>query len=138
MSQPNADLGTDGSGAIDPGPTDSTGPSSGAVGVQSAGLSSEKSIDVSASSQTGPIHIVNIGFSPKYFEVCINIGNYAIRHHEINISHVTSDSELFELIWDKYNESRGIGLRRLFLRPRNVHFVMVSVPRPLLSPSISY
>lgn len=43
-------------------------------------------------------HTVNISFSPKYFEICINISNYAIDHHEIDFSRVTSDNELFELI----------------------------------------
>lgn len=56
----------------------------------------------------------------------MNIGNYAIDHHEIDISNVESDSELFSRIWDRYNSSRGYGLRRIFLRPRNVDFVMVS------------
>jgi hypothetical protein len=72
-------------------------------------------------------YIVEIDLSPKYFEDCVNIGNYAISHHDIDISHVTSDGELFEMIWERYNSSRGVGLRRLFLQPKNVHFVMVSV-----------
>jgi len=106
----------------------SMGPSPELEGVQSASSSSQKPTNVSNPSLSGATHIVNIAFSPKYFEVCVNIGNYAIDHHEIDISRVNSDSELFELIWDKYNSSRSIGLRRLFLRPRNVHFVMVSAP----------
>jgi hypothetical protein len=69
---------------------------------------------------------VNIAVSVGYFEVCVSKGNHAIDHHEIDISRITSDSELFELIWDKYNISRGSGLRRVFLRPRDVNFVMVS------------
>jgi hypothetical protein len=68
---------------------------------------------------------VDIAVSVGYFEVCVSKGNHAIDHHEIDISRITSDSELFELIWDKYNVSRGRGLRRVFLRPRDVNFVMV-------------
>ncbi|OCK74193.1 hypothetical protein K432DRAFT_398289 [Lepidopterella palustris CBS 459.81] len=62
-----------------------------------------------------------------YFEVCTNIGNYAVGHFEIDISEVCTDGELFEKIWDTYNQSRGFGIRRLFLRPRDVHFVMFSI-----------
>jgi hypothetical protein len=104
----------------------STEPSSRLGGVQSGSINRQNPTRVSDHAVSGATHIVNIDFSPKYFEVCVNIGNYAIDHHEIDISRVTSDGELFELILDKYNSSRGIGLRRLFLRPQNVHFVMVS------------
>jgi hypothetical protein len=127
MSRPTANPDTRGSGAIQVGPLQSTASPLGLGDVRFAGSSSQtptKALNPSLSEAT---HIVNI-FPPRYFEVCINIGNYAIDHHEIDISRITSDSELFELIWDKYNSSRGIGLRRLFLRPRSVHFVMVSAP----------
>jgi hypothetical protein len=69
--------------------------------------------------------VVNIISPLKYFEVCVSIGNHAIDHHEVDISRISSDSELFEMIWDKYNISRGISLRRFFLRPSDVDFVMV-------------
>ena len=80
----------------------------------------------SVSNSLGSIapHVVDIRISPKYFEVCVNIDNNDIDHHEIDISDVDSDGELFQRIWEKYNSKRGI-LRRLFLRPRDVHFVMV-------------
>ncbi|KAL1801088.1 hypothetical protein ACET3X_001430 [Alternaria dauci] len=71
--------------------------------------------------------VVEINSPLKYFEVCVSTGNHAIDHHEVDISRISSDSELFEMIWDKYNISRGIGLRRLFLRPSDVNFVMFSV-----------
>jgi hypothetical protein len=61
---------------------------------------------------------------PTYFEVCTNIGNYAVGHFELDISEAATDGELFEKIWNIYNQSRGFGIRRLFLRPRDVHFVM--------------
>ncbi|KAJ8116403.1 hypothetical protein OPT61_g2161 [Boeremia exigua] len=65
----------------------------------------------------------------EFFEVCVSVGNHAIDHHEIDISRVDSDSELFELVWDRYNISRGRGLRRLFLRPSDVNFVMFYISR---------
>lgn len=70
-------------------------------------------------------HTINVKILPKFFEVCINIGNHEIRHQELDITDVTTDAELFSMIWQKYNASRGIGFRRLFLKPRNVHFVLV-------------
>ncbi|KAI8930890.1 hypothetical protein NX059_011905 [Plenodomus lindquistii] len=80
--------------------------------------------------QTGASDVVvNIAAPAKYFEICVNIGNFAIDHHEVDISEVATDSELFELIWEEYNTSRGRGLRRLFLRPRNIHFVEFSISR---------
>ncbi|KAG4428249.1 hypothetical protein IFR05_016268 [Cadophora sp. M221] len=129
MSQPNADSATGGPGIVHPGSMNLTGPSLGLQGVQPASPGRQRLKDVSDSSLPGTAHVVNIAFSPKFFEVCINIGNHAIDHHEINISHISSDGELFEMIWDKYNLSRGIGLRRFFLRPRSVDFVMFSVSR---------
>jgi hypothetical protein len=121
--QPNADLATAGAGSIHHGTIQSMRPSSSLAAVQSTGSRSQTSANLSLSEAA---HVVDIAFSPRFFEVCINVGNHAIDHHEIDISRTTSDNELFELIWDKYNSSRGIGLRRLFLRPRSVHFVMVS------------
>jgi hypothetical protein len=103
-------------------------------GVQHTGSSSQNLINISNPSPFGGAHIANTAFSPRYFEVCIDIGNSAIDHHEIDISRVTSDSELFELIWDMYNSSRS-RLRRLFFETRDVHFVMVSAP--LLPPYLS-
>jgi hypothetical protein len=89
--------------------------------------SGRDSVNTSNASPHTSDHVVDITFPPGYFEVCVSTGNFAIDHHEIDISRVTSDSELFELVWDKYNLSRG-GLRRLFLRPRDINFVMVSDP----------
>ena len=132
MSRPTAESSTGVSGGIHLGPMYSMEPTLESGGLQPISSSSHKPTNVSDPSISEASHIVNIAFSPKYFEVCINIGNYAIDHHEIDISRVISDGELFELIWNKYNSSRGIGLRRLFLRPRNVDFVMVSAPLILL------
>lgn len=51
----------------------------------------------------------------------------AIEHHEIDISNVKSDAELFQKIWDSYVVSRGNGFRSLLLQPSDVQFVKVSV-----------
>jgi hypothetical protein len=62
-----------------------------------------------------------------YFEVCINTGNSAVGHFELDVSRITTDGELFEKIWEVYDRNRWAGLRRLFLRPCKVHFVLVSI-----------
>ena len=73
-------------------------------------------------------HVINIDNPvPKYFEVCINAGAHAVGHYELDISESTSDGALFVKIWEKYKMSKGFGLRRFFLRPRDVHFVMVII-----------
>ncbi|KAH7082073.1 hypothetical protein FB567DRAFT_581517 [Paraphoma chrysanthemicola] len=128
-SRPNANQSTDGSGTNDTAPQQSTEPTSGLAGMQSAGLRTQSPTSGAADANSTAAHIINVTFSPRFFEVCVNIGNYAIDHHEIDISKISSDGELFELIWDKYKCSRSFGLRRLFLRPRDVHFVMFSVNR---------
>ena len=61
----------------------------------------------------------------QFFEVCVNTGNHAVRLKEIDLESVTSDRDLFERIWDRYSRSRGRGLRMVFLKPRDIHFVMV-------------
>ena len=136
-ARPNAESGSTGSGTIHLGPIHSMGPSLGVeFGFGHTAVSNcQNPTHMLTHSLSSATHIVNVSFSPRYFEVCVNIGNYAIDHHEIGISRVTSDSELFELVWDKYNSSRGIGLRRLFLRPRSIDFVMVSTPMLLLESS---
>ncbi|KAJ4315295.1 hypothetical protein N0V84_008451 [Fusarium piperis] len=63
----------------------------------------------------------------RYFEVCVNAANHEIHHREIDITLARSDGELFEMIWDTYNSCRGFGLRRFFLKPRDIHFVMFSI-----------
>lgn len=62
----------------------------------------------------------------QFFEVCINTGNHAVRLKEIDLALVASDRDLFNQIWDRYRHTRGYGIRKIFLKPRDVHFVMVS------------
>ncbi|KAF7675555.1 hypothetical protein GT037_006274 [Alternaria burnsii] len=118
--------GVSGSGATGSAPstqTSSLGPPSGLTNTPRAG----NAHNIVSSTASGPDYVVEITSPIKYFEVCVSTGNHAIDHHEVDISRISSDNELFEMIWDKYNISRGIGLRRLFLRPSDVNFVMFSV-----------
>jgi len=62
----------------------------------------------------------------QFFELCINTGELSIKLGEINISRVTNDRELFRAISTKYREIRGFRIRRILLKPRNIHFVLVS------------
>lgn len=101
--------------------TSSAGPPSGLDNAPRAG-NAQNIVSCMAS---GSDYVVEITSPFKYFEVCVSTGNHAIDHHEVDISRISSDNELFEMIWDKYNISRGNGLRRLFLRPNDVNFVMV-------------
>ena len=64
----------------------------------------------------------------QFFELCVNTGELSIRLGEINISHLKNDAELFRAISTKYQEIRGFRARRILLKPRDVHFVMVSSP----------
>lgn len=127
----NLNSGTNGFASVQSQHTDPISTSPGPNDILPGDTSSQNRTNVSSTSIPGSDRVINITFPPGYFEVCVSTGNHAIDHHEIDISRITSDSELFELIWDKYNSSRGIGLRRLFLRPRDVNFVMVSYVLPL-------
>ncbi|KAI1252351.1 hypothetical protein MGN70_006926 [Eutypa lata] len=96
--------------------------------IPGSGSRNERSTPVDAGA-----HSINVDgltgttYIPKYFEVCINAGNHAIYHHELDISHSNSAGELFAMIWDKYKTSRRSALKRILLRPKDVHFVMFSV-----------
>ncbi|KAF3025503.1 hypothetical protein E8E14_007646 [Neopestalotiopsis sp. 37M] len=85
---------------------------------------------LNSASARQPTDLTEVTFNtskPTYFEVCTNIGNSAVGHFELDISRTTTDGEMFDKIWGVYNLNRGIGLRRLFLRPCNVHFVLFSI-----------
>jgi hypothetical protein len=75
--------------------------------------------------QTTPRNIVQPKTVPQYFELCLNARNHKVKHVELDISNITSDGGLFERIWDIYNAHRGYGISWFFLRPNNVHFVVV-------------
>jgi hypothetical protein len=73
---------------------------------------------------TASSHTITIN-SQEFFEVCVDSNMDAIEHHEIDISNVKSDAELFQKIWDSYFLSRGNGIRGLLLQPSDVQFVKV-------------
>lgn len=60
-----------------------------------------------------------------YFELCVSTGEYTVRHSEIDIRGVKSDGRLFERVWDTYHKVRGFGMKRIFIKPSDVHFVYV-------------
>ena len=100
-------------------------PGASSVATQSSRLPTPRPTNAT----TKEVYMINVDNpAPKYFEVCINAGNHAVDHYELDISESTSDGALFVKIWEKYRMSRGFGLKRLFLRPRDVHFVMVIMP----------
>jgi hypothetical protein len=67
---------------------------------------------------------------PKYFEVCVRVGEHAVHLGEINISSVRTDDQLFDKIWETYRDIRGSNcwarVRSWFLKPDDVFFVYVS------------
>lgn len=62
----------------------------------------------------------------RFFELCVNTGGFEINLGEIDITDVKSDDELFKRINSKYREIRGHRVRRIFVKPVDVHFVRVS------------
>jgi hypothetical protein len=62
-----------------------------------------------------------------YFEICVNSGEYAVVLGEADVSSVKSDGELFDKIWSTYDRMRRSWLRKMFVKPRGIHFVYVSL-----------
>jgi hypothetical protein len=78
----------------------------------------------SAITSNTPLSLAN---SKKMFlELCVNTGELDISLGEIDVSNVTSDGELFRRIYQCYKEIRGHRMRRIFLKPVDVHFIHVS------------
>jgi hypothetical protein len=78
----------------------------------------------SAVTSNMPLSLAN---SKKMFlELCVNTGELDISLGEIDVSNVTSDGELFRRIYQCYKEIRGHRMRRIFLKPVDVHFIHVS------------
>jgi hypothetical protein len=91
---------------------------------------------VNTTISTAPTGVNMLPQKKQFFEVCVNRGNHAVRLKEIDLDFVMSDRDLFEQIWDRYNRNRGNGIRRIFLKPHDVHFVMVGSACPLTSVSL--
>ena len=63
----------------------------------------------------------------KYFELCVNYGQWEKRLGEIDITNVTTDEDLFCKIVEKYTSIRGsLGKALFLLQPVDIHFVHVS------------
>jgi hypothetical protein len=80
--------------------------------------SSSQTISVTASQTTAR--------NRRFFELCVNTGEIDICLGEIDITNVRSDGELFKKIYERYKDLRGYRIRRIFLKPVDVHFIHVS------------
>ncbi|KAF2760195.1 hypothetical protein EJ05DRAFT_483965 [Pseudovirgaria hyperparasitica] len=65
----------------------------------------------------------------RWFELCVDVGDYTTDHYEIDISQVSSDAELFRLIRERYKSAKRGFARQWLLKPRDVHFVLFSMSR---------
>lgn len=67
---------------------------------------------------------------PRYFELCVSVGQLSVSLVEINISSVATDSQLFSKIWESYHgikkSSFRAAIRDWFFKPDDVFFVHVS------------
>jgi hypothetical protein len=70
----------------------------------------------------------------KFLELCVNTGEIDISLGEIDVTDVNTDGELFKKIYERYKNLRGHRMRRIFLKPIDVHFVRVS--RSWYAPSL--
>lgn len=66
---------------------------------------------------------------PRYFELCISVGQHSVSLGEINITSVATDGQLFSKIWERYYDikrsSFGFTIRGWFFKPDDVFFVHV-------------
>lgn len=63
----------------------------------------------------------------KFIELCVNTGEFQHQLAEIDVSHVTSDGQLFRLIRERYRAVRSFRAKYFILKPADVHFVRFSV-----------
>lgn len=96
-------------------------------GFNTAGTPSESN----AASTTTLNEVFIDNSRPKYFEVCVNTGGHAIGHIELDITKISTDSDLFKMVWNEYNLIRGYNIKRFVLKPCGIHFVMVRRIRQL-------
>ena len=90
-------------------------------------------VDISGSEMSGKASKV-ASARKRYFELCINHSGLEKRLHEIDISNVTSDGELFCKIKEQYLRLRGSLHQSFYLRkPVDIHYVRVSILRSFSS-----
>ena len=92
---------------------------------------------VSSASESGPTNAYQTQMRPnpacastlpKFFELCINTGEFAKSHGEIDVTRVTNDTTLFAKIHAKYCDIRGHRIKKhYFLKPRSMQFVQFIV-----------
>ena len=61
----------------------------------------------------------------RFLEICVNTGDYTISLGEIDITTVATDGELFGRVAQSYRELRGAHFKRVFMKPANIHYVLV-------------
>ncbi|KAJ3544228.1 hypothetical protein NM208_g3169 [Fusarium decemcellulare] len=86
---------------------------------------------VSARRQATSSESPRVAGMPKFFELCVTVGQHSVNLKEISISSVTTDRQLFEKIWDSYHEiktsSFAATIRGWFFKPSDVFFVRFGV-----------
>lgn len=70
---------------------------------------------------------------PRYFELCVSVGQHSVSLGEIIITSVATDGQLFSKIWERYHDikrsSFGAAIRGWFFKPDDVFFVHVSASK---------
>ncbi|KAF5010966.1 hypothetical protein FDECE_2929 [Fusarium decemcellulare] len=86
---------------------------------------------VSARQQATSSKSPRVAGMPKFFELCVTVGQDSVNLKEISISSVTTDRQLFERIWDSYREiktsSFAATVRGWFFKASDVFFVHVGI-----------
>jgi hypothetical protein len=109
----------------------SAGSSQPSTPIQSGPIGSGVGSNASSSTHigTGGSSVVTaplVAGEKAFFELCVNTGLYNVNLGEINLKDVSTDAELFSRIYQEYKGIRGHRIRRTFVRPANIHFVLVS------------
>ena len=64
------------------------------------------------------------GLTPRFFELCVNTGEFSKTLGEIDVTRVTNDVSFFNLVREKYREVRGHRFKKHYLlKPIAMHFV---------------
>lgn len=61
----------------------------------------------------------------RFFELCVNVSDLEVRLGELDITSVQGDTALFQSIHDRYHDLRAHRWQRVFMKPINIHFVLV-------------
>lgn len=106
--------------------TPSPSPSNSATQPVGAGQASTTGgQSVNASGNNNQVLIGRTSQIPNFLELCVNVDSFEIRLGEISLSSINTDQSLFDAIWKRYRETRGWGIRQLFVKPSDINFVQV-------------